>query len=357
MPNSQAVDGPSVAEQRKPNLIPTTVFTGFLGSGKTTVIKNLIEHLVDQGQKVAYVKNEIGLEDFDTQLIKGQHIETKELLNGCICCTLVGPFMAAIDELAELHHFDRIIIETAGTADPASMALSVSNHPRLLRDGVITIIDVVNFDGYEDLSTVAKRQAEMTDLVVFNKVELVDLARKQTVVGYVRELNETAPIVEAPEGRLNPAVAFGLTPLDTVQLVAAEHQPEAHTDEPHHHNEHSTPHTHHHESSDGISAFTFVSSAQFDRSKFESILARLPKVVIRVKGVILFQEGWYVLNSVYRRFDLQPLNQDQFPTTPTQTRLIVIGYRVSDDVRGLSQLFQAAQLPDAAGASRQPEQS
>ena len=80
--------------------IPTTVFTGFLGSGKTTIIKYLIEHLAAQGIKVAYIKNEIGSEDFDTELIKGEHIETKELLNGCICCTLIGPFMSSIDELS-----------------------------------------------------------------------------------------------------------------------------------------------------------------------------------------------------------------------------------------------------------------
>jgi len=78
---------------------PATLFSGFLGSGKTTIISHLIDQLQKDGIKVAYIKNEIGETDIDAQLIKGKDIETKELLNGCICCTLVGPFEGAVTEL------------------------------------------------------------------------------------------------------------------------------------------------------------------------------------------------------------------------------------------------------------------
>jgi G3E family GTPase len=331
--------------------IPTTVITGFLGSGKTTIIKHLVEYLTSKGQKVAYVKNEIGEEDFDTQLVQGENIQTKELLNGCICCTLVGPFMAAIDELADLHAFDRIIIETAGSADPASMALSVSNHPRLLRDGVITIVDVVNFDGYDDLSFVAKRQAELTDLIVFNKVELADTQRKQAVVGYVRELNERAPIVEAVGGVLNPAVAFGIASAEVDEMVAKmtteddEHEKHTHHDE-----------SHTHESEDGISAFTFVSEAVFDKNALkECVQNQLPKTVIRVKGLARFETGWEVVNAVYKRFDSQPAAQElvQKKVTRQQTRLIVIGYRINDDAQRVSDLLRRSELRDEVESSTQ----
>lgn len=334
--------------------IPTTVITGFLGSGKTTIIKNLVEYLTSKGQKVAYVKNEIGEEDFDTQLVQGENIQTKELLNGCICCTLVGPFMAAIDELADTYAFDRIIIETAGSADPASMALSVSNHPRLLRDGVITIVDVVNFDGYEDLSFVAKRQAELTDLIVFNKVELADTQRKQAVVGYVRELNERAPIVEAIGGVLNPNVAFGIASAE-VEEVLADHDVDSHEDDNHSH-DHDHSHDHSHESDDGITAFTFVSDAIFDKEALrDCIQNQLPKTVIRVKGLAQFQTGWEIVNAVYKRYDSQPASQElmQKKSTKKQTRLIIIGYKINDDARNVSLLFRRAELRGEAESSTQ----
>lgn len=353
--------------------IPTTVVTGFLGSGKTTVIKHLVEYLTGKGLKVAYVKNEIGDEDFDTELVQGENIATKELLNGCICCTLVGPFMAAIDELSDTHRFDRIIIETAGSADPASMALSVSNHPRLFRDGVITIVDVVHFDGYADLSFVAKRQAELTDLIVFNKVELADTARKQAVVGYVRELNEKAPIVEAIGGVLNPHVAFGIGTHEVEHMYSgvedthhfgdfyADHDrphDHHHDDYDHSHNHHDQHHDndhdhHHHESEDGIEAFTFVSNRIFDKELLTTLIQHeLPKHIIRIKGVVRFKTGWEVLNAVYRRYNshlptgelARKISQNQ----NQETKLIVIGYKVSGDVHNVSALFRRAELRDAA---------
>lgn len=316
--------------------IPTTVVTGFLGAGKTTIISHLIEDLIDKGVKVAYLKNEIGAEDLDAKLMAGQNIIARELLNGCICCTLVGPFMAAIDELADTYQLDRIIIETAGTADPASMAISVSNHPRLIRDGVISVVDVVNFDGFEDLSTVARRQSELTDLIVFNKIELVDDERKRQVVGYVRELNEVAPIVEARAGRLSPELAFGLGSGDLSNWVEDSH------------------HSSDHEDQDQASAFTLVSQSEFDENELSQIIAsKLPKKVIRIKGVVRLRSGWKVINSVFRRAQFQDLPAGF--KEPTQSRLIVIGFALNDDDESeLAQLLLSSALPDATPSNKRP---
>ena len=84
--------------------IPVTIITGFLGSGKTTIISNLIDDLQKIGQQVIFIKNELGFEDIDTKLIKGKNIETKELLNGCIYHTLLGPLGSAADELIDKFH-------------------------------------------------------------------------------------------------------------------------------------------------------------------------------------------------------------------------------------------------------------
>lgn len=313
------------------NRIPTTVVTGFLGAGKTTIILHLVEHLQTKGQptakagspvgrKVIYIKNEIGDEDLDTKLVRGQNIVSRELLNGCICCTLVGPFISAINEVIESYQPERIIIESAGTADPAALALTVANHPRLLRDGVIAIIDVVNFDGYKDISEVARRQAKLTDLIVFNKVELVDDDRKRAVVGYVRELNEYSPIVEAPEGKLDPRVAFGIDS----QWSIAELTDEAR-------------HEHEHETNDDIQAVTISLDQPIAKNRLDEILGSLPKNIFRIKGFVNLEGiGWRVLNGVFKRFEYFEFDK---PESVTESKLICIGYQVSDQADQLSKMW------------------
>jgi G3E family GTPase len=304
---------------------PTTVFTGFLGSGKTTIISHLIDHLQANGQQVVFIKNEVGSEDLDAKLMAGKNIQTQTLLNGCICCTLVGPFLTAIDELIATYHPDRILIESAGTADPASLALMVSQHASLERDGVISIIDVVNFDGYDDISLVARRQAELTDLLVFNKVELVDEQRKHAVVGYVRELNEFAPIVEAPGGVLNPNVAFGLHTREVEELLVVKEAVERRTEKEHGSDEH-----HDHESTDGISATTITTEREFTTAEFEHWWQQLPKNIFRVKGIVKFADvGWKVVNGVFKRYTLSEVPAS---IQPTETKLICVGYEMDPTV-------------------------
>lgn len=292
---------------------PTTVFTGFLGSGKTTLISHLIDELQSQGQQVAYIKNEIGDEDVDAKLMQGKHIVSKELLNGCICCTLVGPFVSALDEIIDTIHPDRIIIESAGSADPASLALMVEQHPKLMRDGVIGVVDVVNFTGYQSLTPVAERQTELVDLIIFNKVELVDLAQKQKVVGYVRELNQYSPIVEAPGGKIAAELVFGIDTTQTANLIksAAEH-PQG---------------DHHHQEHDQIQAFTYSTDLAIDEEELKGVLQELPATIFRVKGIVKLKTGEFkVLNGIYRRNELFELDQ---AVTALTTKIICIGYQAS----------------------------
>lgn len=296
--------------------VPATVFTGFLGSGKTTIITHLLKYLDNMGQKVAYLKNEIGDADLDAKLVQGQNFMGKEILNGCICCTLVGPFMAAIDELIDDFQMDRIIVESAGSADPASMALMVSNHPRLIRDGVITIVDALNFNGFEDISTVANRQAELTDLIVLNKVELVDDERKRVVVGYVRELNAYAPIVEAQGGKLNADLAFGLGAPELEKLLK-EHQSSEEGEKHHHHLE-----------DDQIQAFTYQTSTPMNEEKLLQAIKNLPQQVFRVKGIVNFETGPRVVNSIFKRVDVTAVPDGV--TEQASTKLIVIGFRINE---------------------------
>jgi len=294
-----------------PKKIPVTIFTGFLGSGKTTIILNLIDYLQSIGQQVVYIKNEIGTTDIDAEIVSEKQIQTKKLLNGCVYHTLVGPITNAVNDLIEKFNPDRIIIETAGTdetSNPIVLGINISSHPRLVRDGIITVIDVVNFNNYKYLDDYNRDQSNFIDLIVFNKVELVDEDRKRAVVAYVREFNERSPIVEAPEGKLNPHLAFGMN------LPTEDDQTQDKNKVNHFKKDH-------------INTFTYTSHHTFDEKKLENAFRNFPKNVIRYKGYLKTTQGMKIINGVYNRFDwLAPSDQTEVNTT----RLVIIGYEVKD---------------------------
>lgn len=290
--------------------------TGFLGSGKTTVIANTIEELQAIGERVLYIKNEIGSENIDAQILKGKHIETRELANGCICCTLVGPFVDSINEALQAYQPSRIIIEASGAADPSAIALMITGHPKLRRDAVITVIDVCNFTGYIDLSETARHQAAFTDLLIFNKVESATLEQKQRVVGYVRELNTTSPIIEAPNGHVpawvlcGPPAASGTTPQGIAQ---AKHEAEAELD-----HDHATAHNH--LEIDGLGAKTITVTHILPITKLQQWLEQLPKQVVRVKGWVETTAGWQLVQKVGNRSELTPCSKQ------AASKLVCIGF-------------------------------
>jgi G3E family GTPase len=160
--------------------VPITLLTGFLGSGKTTLLLSLLPQLRAQNPsyKLGLLKNEFGDVAIDSQLANSSSISgVREMLNGCICCNLVGQLGPALEELREsIPDLDRVVIETSGSAFPATLAMEVNRLARetggtYVLDGVVTVIDVENWKGYEDTSYTAKLQARYTDLVVFNKWE------------------------------------------------------------------------------------------------------------------------------------------------------------------------------------------
>lgn len=282
-------------DTKKQHPVPTTVFSGFLGSGKTTIISHLIDILQNQDVQVAYIKNEIGDTDIDTKLMEGKDIKTAELLNGCICCTLVGPFASAVSELIATFNPDRIIIEASGAADPSAIALMINSHPELYRDGIISVVDVENFEGYKDLSVTAQKQTQFTDLVIFNKVESVPIERKKAVVGYVRELNTHSPIIEAPNGKVDPELVFGLDPSGLEPFL--EH---------HHHEQHDHIHA------DNFAAFSVRNTEPVEQSKLEEILTSLPKPIFRTKGLFKNTEGaWVSFNGVGKKVTFTQLDETQ----------------------------------------------
>ncbi|KAI0028956.1 CobW/HypB/UreG, nucleotide-binding domain-containing protein, partial [Vararia minispora EC-137] len=195
--------------------VPVTVFTGFLGAGKTTLILSLLPQL-PKDYRVVLLKNEFGDVEVDSQLARQSSLAAvSEILNGCMCCVLVGQMKTALLEILENHSPDRIIIECSGSAFPATLALQIRELERetsraLALDAIATVVDAENFAGYEDTSATARLQAQYTDVLILNKWEGVSERALDDVLERLNALNDLTPKVRAAGRALDPALVFGL---------------------------------------------------------------------------------------------------------------------------------------------------
>ncbi|KAL6237411.1 hypothetical protein BDW75DRAFT_228764 [Aspergillus navahoensis] len=273
---------------RKMPSIPITILTGFLGSGKTTLLLNLLPQL-PKSYKLALLKNEFGDVAIDSQLASTSAISgVRELLNGCICCNLVGQLSDALSELESTVHPDRIIIETSGSAFPATLAMEVNRLSRELPpngdgssryalDGVVSVIDVENWAGYEDTSYTAKIQARYTDLIVFNKWEHVSERRFDEVLDRVGDLEVQIPWVKSDKGMVEKDVLLGIDGA----LFAKEVIEDGHHE-----------HEHGHQSEVEVLSVTLrqaegTEASTIDVPALEKLLTSAPKEeVYRIKGIL-----------------------------------------------------------------------
>ncbi|KIX00408.1 uncharacterized protein Z518_10547 [Rhinocladiella mackenziei CBS 650.93] len=314
---------------------PVTIITGFLGSGKTTLILNLIPQL-PKTYKLALLKNEFGDLAVDSQLAGSASISgVRELLNGCICCNLVGQLSEALFQLHDEAAPSRIIIETSGSAFPATLALEVNRVARenpgtFTLDGVISVIDVENWKGYDDTSYTAKMQAKYTDLIVFNKWELVDESMFEDALDRVGDLDVQVAWVKSQKGWVDVDVVMGIDGA-MVREQGLRGAIEAHDE--HHHDSHGHAHDHHQEEVEVLSVVCYHE----DMSKpppgvvlesFEDLLLSAPKdEVYRIKGLVLSSKpppdstgdskpsiavdsegkSLYVLNWAFGRWTYAPL--------------------------------------------------
>lgn len=190
-------------------VVPVTLFTGYLGAGKTTVITNLIKSMPPT-YKIAWLKNEIGNTAIDSELARQTNVATvKEILKGCLCHYMLGSLNAALEEILQSKP-DRIVIETSGSAAPAPIVWEIRKNPHLLMDGVITIIDAVNFSGYVNKSAALKMQAKYTDLILINKHEELDERTLDQHLDDLYEINLDTPKIKTDHGKIDPNIVFGL---------------------------------------------------------------------------------------------------------------------------------------------------
>jgi G3E family GTPase len=186
--------------------IPVLIVTGFLGSGKTSLINHLLMN--NQILKIGLIENEFGEVSIDSALFRNYQPESiVELNNGCICCSIFNEFSLALQELIRKHdHLEQLIIETTGIADPGPIIEPFYQDPDLIRlfelSGTICMVDAVNFL-HQKLGFKQQKQIILSDLIVINKISNSDPKQIQLVRKKISYLNKTVTMIECNFGRID----------------------------------------------------------------------------------------------------------------------------------------------------------
>jgi G3E family GTPase len=275
--------------------IPITLVTGPLGSGKTTLLRHV---LATRRAKIAVVMNEFGEIAIDTKVIEGKNVRIAELGGGCVCCSLLGEFEAAVTEIIEKVVPEMIIVETTGLAEPEALVFNIQEAlPQCRLDGVVSVIDADMLVRFPELGHTTRLQIEGADILLLNKIDLVDAKQIESLETKLRELNSTTAIIHTKRCRIDPELLFGIGREKKVAPPQHEHQPE-------------------------FESFTFSSDKTFSRDCFERFADTLPANVIRAKGFVRFKDSTQLFNSVAGRWELEP-----FETGGTQ--LVFIGKKIA----------------------------
>src|SRR5438034_6954188 len=205
---------------------PITLITGPLGSGKTTLLRHI---LATRPAKIAIVMNEFGEIAIDTKVIEGKNVRIAELGGGCVCCSLLGEFEAAVNEIIKKIAPEMIVVETTGLAEPEALVFNIQEAlPQCRLDGVVSIIDADMLVRFPELGHTTRLQIEGADILLLNKIDLVEADQIKRLETKLREINGTATIIRTERCRIDLEVLFGI-PQSREKKIAPpvhEHQPE-----------------------------------------------------------------------------------------------------------------------------------
>ena len=300
---------------------PITFITGPLGSGKTTLLRHI---LAVQPGKIAIVMNEFGEIAIDTKVIEGKNVRIAELGGGCVCCSLLGEFEAAVNEIIEKIAPERIVVETTGLAEPEALVFNIQEAlPQCRLDGVVSVIDADMLIRFPELGHTTRLQIEGADILLLNKIDLIEPAQIKPLETKLREINPTAAIVRTERCRIDPELLFGIgrekkiapaEPGSPIPATTHQHQPE-------------------------FESFAFTSSKIFSRDCFEGFANGLPASVVRAKGFIRFANGAQLFNFVAGRWELEPFEAER-------TELVFIGKKLDAVKSAILGALDGCMLPN-----------
>ena len=332
---------------------PVLLLTGYLGSGKTTLLNHILTNA--QGIRFAVIVNDIGEVNIDANLIeKGGIVGAKDqslvaLQNGCICCTLQMDLVSQLHDIITMQKFHYIVIEASGICEPAPIASTICNMPRLVPqfakdglarlDNIVTVVDALRLKSEfgcgnaltskeleeEDIENLIIQQIEFCNMILLNKASEVTPEELKEIKSIIRALQPKAEIIECDWCKvdLSRLLNTGLFNFEAVSRSAAwvegveraatedeelaahphlheeeedEHEHEHEHEHGHEHDHHHHHHHHHHGESEveeyGISSFVYYRRPAFDLNKFDHFIAKKwPASVIRAKGICYFSNN------------------------------------------------------------------
>ena len=321
---------------------PVLLLTGYLGSGKTTLLNHILTNA--QGIRFAVIVNDIGEVNIDANLIeKGGIVGAKDqslvaLQNGCICCTLQMDLVSQLHDIITMQKFHYIVIEASGICEPAPIASTICNMPRLVPqfakdglarlDNIVTVVDALRLKSEfgcgnaltskeleeEDIENLIIQQIEFCNMILLNKASEVTPEELKEIKSIIRALQPKAEIIECDwckvdlsrllnTGLFNfEAVSRSAAWVEGVERAATEDEelaahPNLHEEEEEHEHEHEHHHHHHHHGESeveeyGISSFVYYRRPAFDLNKFDHFIAKKwPASVIRAKGICYFSNN------------------------------------------------------------------
>ena len=301
------------------------IISGFLGAGKTTFIKLLIEN-VFAGEKLVLIENEFG------------GIEITEMNSGCICCTLVGDFSRALQKVIEEYHPDRVLIEPSGVgklSDVARAVERVKKEAEIEIDGRITIVDGKKAKMYlENFGEFYRDQVAYADTIVMSRTQLMEAHKIEECVKVLREENKEAAIISTPWDKLSrEAIEHALS--SDSQLEGIFEEEECPVCGHHHHGEECHHgHHHHHEHHHADEVFTSwgqETAHKYTEEELDFLLKALSETegygtILRAKGIIEMENG------TWKQFDLVPQEYEVRESTADYAgRLCVIGTDLNEE--------------------------
>lgn len=348
------------------------IISGFLGAGKTTLIKKLLQEALN-GQKVVLIENEFGEIGIDGGFLKDAGIQITEMNSGCICCSLVGDFGAALKKVVEQYHPDRIIIEPSGVgklSDVIAAVMNVAGEIDLDLNSFVTVADATKCKMYmKNFGEFYNNQVESANTIILSRTQGMKEEKLAQAVSMIQEKNAKARIITTPWDELTGEQILAV--MEQGHSLAEElmeeamklHEEEEH--EHHHHDhdddecdchehhhdhdehgeectcgchDHDHHHHHHHHADEVFTSWGKETPRKYTKEELDEILVKLSEetefgIILRAKGMLPAADGTWLY------FDLVPGEYEIRNGAPDYTgRLCVIGSKMDTDK--LEKLFK-----------------